>query len=269
MPGGQNSDTWDAPTYDHYADERSRPFFDLLARVGASDPAEIVDLGCGTGSGLAAMARRWPAAHLVGVDSSANMLATARTELEPLDEVSLVRADAQDWAPQTRPDVLVSNALLQWIPDHAQLLARMAGWLAPGGWLAIQVPGNFDAPSHQLLRELAESAQWTDRLGGRLRGTDSVLDAAGYCGILTDAGLAVDAWETTYLHVFTGPDPVLRWTSGTALRPVLAALSEAEAEAFSSQYAELLRTAYAADEAGRVQFPFRRIFAVASRGERP
>ncbi|MDQ4037871.1 MAG: methyltransferase domain-containing protein [Actinomycetota bacterium] len=262
MSGAQSSDAWDALTYNRYLDERSRPFADLIARVGATAPAEVVDLGCGTGSGLADLAQRWPAAHLVGVDSSADMLAAAQTELRPLADVTLVRAQAQAWAPETAVDVLVSNALLQWIPDHARLLARMARWLTPGGWLALQVPGNFEAPSHELLRQLVNSAQWVDRLGGVLRGADSVFDAAGYFRILTVAGLEVDAWETTYLHVLTGPDPVLRWTTGTALRPVLAVLTETEAQEFSNQYAELLRSAYPADEHGRVLFPFRRVFAV-------
>lgn len=265
MPGAEGTDTWDAKTYDRYSDERSRPFFDLLARVGAADAGEVVDLGCGSGAGLAHMARRWTGAHLVGVDSSDDMLTAAETELGRLGSVSLVRAHAETWAPEFACDVVASNALLQWIPDHGGLLTSMAGWLAPGGWLAIQVPGNFDAPSHVLLRELAESPQWTNLLGGVIRGADSVFDAAGYFRILTAAGLSVDAWETSYLHVLTGPDPVLRWTSGTALRPVLAVLDHDEAQDFSAQYAELLRISYPADETGRVLFPFRRIFAVGHR----
>ena len=265
MPGAKSTDTWDAQTYDRYTDERSRPFFDLLARVGATDPAEVVDLGCGTGSGLAEMARRWPSAQLVGVDSSADMLAGVREELPASAGVTLIEAEAQTWVPETEIDVLVSNALLQWIPRHGDLLSRMAGWLAPRGWLAIQVPGNFDAPSHTLLRNLADSPQWTDRLAGVLRGADSVFDTAGYFRILAGAGLSVDAWETTYVHVLSGPDPVLRWMSGTALRPVLAALSDADGTEFSAQYADLLREAYPADRAGRVLFPFRRIFAVGHR----
>lgn len=265
MPGLDNADTWDAQTYVRFGDERGRAFSDLLARVGATEPTQIVDLGCGNGSGIAQMARRWPTAHLVGVDSSADMLAAAATELGPDPAAILIRADAASWAPSTALDVVVSNALLQWIPGHDDLLSRMAGWLGPAGWLAMQVPGNFEAPSHTLLRELAGFPQWTEKLGGVLRGADSVLDAAGYFQILTGAGLIVDTWETTYLHVLTGPDPVLRWTTGTALRPVLAALDTADAETFTGQYATALRAAYPADESGRVLFPFRRVFAVGQR----
>lgn len=265
MPSPENADTWEAQTYGRYADERSRPLLDLLARVMATDPAEVIDLGCGTGTGLSLMRSRWPSAHFVGVDSSEDMLATAYAELGNHADVSLIQAAAQAWTPDSPVDVVICNALLQWIPDHAELLSRMSGWLAPGGWLAVQVPGNFDAPSHNLLRQLADSPRWADTLSGVLRGADSVLDPAGYFRILTDCGLSVDAWETTYLHVLSGPDPVLSWTSGTALRPVLAALSEHDAEEFSRLYAELLSTAYPTDAAGRVLFPFRRIFVVAHR----
>lgn len=263
MSKRDSADSWDARTYERYADERSRPFHDLLARVGAFDPTEVLDLGCGTGSGLSTMAHRWPGAHLVGVDSSLDMLTAAGSELGELADVTLLQAEAQTWSPAAPVDVLVSNALLQWIPDHAELLSRMASWLTPRGWLAMQVPGNFNAPSHALLRRLADDPQWADQLGGVLGGADSVLDAAGYLQILTNAGLTVDAWETTYMHLLSGPDPVLRWTSGTALRPVFAVLSLDEAEDFSGQYADLLRSAYPADDAGRVLFPFRRVFAVA------
>lgn len=263
--GPAGTDTWDAQVYERYADERSRPFHDLLARVGACTPAQVVDLGCGSGSGLLQMCRRWPDARLIGVDSSADMLTAAGALLGSNSRISLVQAEAQSWIPDDAVDVLVSNALQQWIPDHGALLTTMAGWLAPGGWLAIQVPGNFDAPSHVLLRQLVETPQWTERIRGAVRGADSVFDTAGYFRILADTGLSVDAWETTYLHVLTGPDPVLRWTSGTALRPVLAALDDEDAAQFSAEYAALLRAAYPDDETGRVLFPFRRIFAVGHR----
>ncbi|MDQ3715541.1 MAG: methyltransferase domain-containing protein [Actinomycetota bacterium] len=267
MPTPDRSLRWDAPTYDRYADERARPFHDLLARVGASRPHVVVDLGCGTGSGLLTMAHRWPGAQLIGVDSSIDMLAAAEEALSGVHDVRLIHADARTWSPDTAIDVLVSNALLQWIPDHAELVAAMASWLGPDGWLGLQVPGNFDALSHVLLRRLADSPQWIGQLGGALRGADSVLDAAGYLLILWRAGLSVEAWETTYLHVLSGPDPVLRWTSGTALRPVFDVLGDRDAEEFSGQYAELLGTAYPADETDRVLFPFRRIFAVARQEE--
>jgi len=162
-------------------------------------------------------------------------------------------------------DVIISNAALQWVPEHRELLVRWAGGLNPGGWLAFQVPGNFGAPSHVLLRELAGSPRWRERLGGVLR-SDPVSEPAEYVALLAEAGCRVNAWETTYAQILPGDDPVLEWVKGTALRPVLTALGtdSAEAAEFLDDYRALLREAYPAAPYGTV-FPFRRIFVVARR----
>ena len=253
------ADQWDAATYAHFSDERSRPFFDLVGRIRAGSPSVVVDLGCGDGSTTARLRDRWPQAQLIGVDSSPSMLAGAADR-----GIEAVQADAGRWQPDGPVDVLISNAMFQWLPGHPQMLPRMVDWLAPDGWFALQVPGNFDAPSHRLMRELAESPRWADRLAGVLRHTDAVLDAAGYHRVLTAAGLAVDAWETTYLHQLHGPDAVLDWVRGTGLRPVLTALGDNAAE-FETEYAALLREAYPAEADGSVMFAFRRVFAVGHR----
>jgi trans-aconitate 2-methyltransferase len=160
--------------------------------------------------------------------------------------------------------VLVSNAALQWVPTHRQLIGEWAGQLNAGGWLAFQVPANFDAPSHVLMRELAESARWRDRLGGVLRGTLSTAPPLEYLDLLGDAGLDVDAWQTEYVHILQGEDPVLEWVRGTGLRPALAALSDPDAADFSAEYAALLREAYPRRSYGTA-FPFKRTFVVAHR----
>ena len=192
--------------------------------------------------------------------------------------------NVRDWSPPADCDVAVCNATLQWVPGHAALLRHWATRLPAGGWLAIQVPGNFDAPSHVLLRSLADSPRWAPLIGGVLRHEDAVLTPAEYAALLLDAGLDADVWETTYLHRLHGPDPVLEWVRGTALRPVLAALTDARfppgvtssaadfwsergesgtdaATVFEAEYAAALRVAYPATEHGTL-FPFRRIFAV-------
>jgi trans-aconitate 2-methyltransferase len=168
---------------------------------------------------------------------------------------------AQDFD-ATDTDVLVSNAMLQWVPDHEKLLVSWCRQLNPGGRLAFQVPANFDAPSHRLMRELAESPSWRDRLYGVLRGADAVADPARYLDRLTRLELDVDVWQTEYLHVLPGPDPVLEWVRGTGLRPVLAVLSEPDAAAFSAEYAAALREAYPPQPYGTV-FGFTRTFVVA------
>jgi trans-aconitate 2-methyltransferase len=253
---------WDPRQYGRYADERSRPFHDLLARVRATGPGHVVDLGCGDGALTATLAARWPDAHVVGVDSSAEMLATG--DAARAAGVDLRQGRIQDWRPTRPVDVLVSNAALQWVPGHADLLAGFVAALAPGGELAFQVPGNFGAPSHTLLASLRRSPRWRDRLGGAAVRDGAVLEPGEYLDRLVPLGCEVDAWETTYLHLLPGPDPVLEWVRGTALRPVLAALPAAEAGAFEAEYRALLREAYPPGPAGTV-LPFRRIFAVARR----
>jgi trans-aconitate 2-methyltransferase len=255
---------WDPAVYGRWADERARPFTDLLARVDVTDPDLVVDLGCGPGRLTASLAGRWPSARVVGVDSSAEMIAAARS-LDTGDVVARVRfvqADLREWTPDAPVDVLVSNAVLQWVPDHLDLLPAFASWLAPGGVLAVQVPGNFGSPAHLLLRELAASPPWRDRLPQAPRtATPGPVD---YLARLAALGLRVDAWETTYLHVLDGPDPVLDWMRGTGLRPTLAALDDAAQAAFSAEYGERLRAAYPEQPFGTV-LPFRRVFAVAGR----
>ncbi len=262
---------WDPAQYRRYSDERSRPFFELLARVGAAAPRYVVDLGCGPGNLTAALARRWPAAEVVGVDSSVEMLTAA--EAQPRDRqhagggsLTFQLGDVRDFAPARPPEVIICNAVLQWIPGHRNLLPRWAGMLCPGGWLAIQVPGNHDQPSHQILRELAASPRWRESLADVItaRQTD---DPGDYLELLARAGCEVDAWETTYLHVLRGDDPVLEWYKGSGLRPVIAALPPNQADEFLKAYASRLRTAYPPHGYGTM-LPFRRVFVVARIADR-
>jgi trans-aconitate 2-methyltransferase len=253
---------WDVATYRRFSDERARPFVDLVARVPVPSPMTVVDLGCGDGTTTALLADRWPGARVTGLDSSAEMLAAARPVPGRLD---FVRGDVRDWQPDAPVDVVVSNAVLHWVPEHPDLLARWAGVLAPGGVLAVQVPGNFRAPTHALLDAQCRSPRWADRLADAGPRPDTVLEPAEYADLLTAAGLEPDVWETTYLHRLAGADPVLGWVRSTVLRPVLARLPDDEAEAFTAEYADALRTAYPPRPDGRTLLPFRRIFAVATR----
>jgi trans-aconitate 2-methyltransferase len=255
--------SWDPGIYLRHADDRGRPFHDLLARVGASEPATVVDLGCGPGGLTRVLADRWPAAYVLGVDSSAQMIERAVERAVP-GRLEFVLGDVQEWAPEAPLDVIFSNATLQWVPGHADLMTRWVESLAPGGWLAVQMPSNFDAPSHALMRELAESPRWRDQLAGRLRHGDAVEEPATYLDALAGAGCAVDVWQTTYLHVLPGDDAVLDWVTGTGLRPVLDALSPAGAAEFVETYRRELRVAYPRQAYGTV-FPFRRTFVVAQR----
>ncbi|MER7971409.1 trans-aconitate 2-methyltransferase [Streptomyces sp. NPDC005840] len=269
---GMTSPVWDPAQYLRHADHRSRPFTDLLARVPdlPRTPPLIADLGCGPGNVTALLADRWPTARVTGYDSSPEMLDRARAEHEgPTPgggSLAFAPADARTWTPGTPQDLIVSNATLQWVPGHTTRFRDWTGALAPGGVLAFQVPGNFDAPSHRALRDLAATARWRDRLKGVLRHGDAVLTPESYLAELTGLGCTADVWETTYIHLLTGEDPVLDWVRGTGLRPVLTALADDPegSDAFVAEYRAALRLAYPATAHG-TPFPFRRIFAVARR----
>ncbi|MBX6356040.1 MAG: trans-aconitate 2-methyltransferase [Micromonosporaceae bacterium] len=252
---------WDPGLYLRYGDERGRPFADLLARVGATEPRAVVDLGCGPGTLTATLPRRWPRARVEGLDSSPEMVARAR-ELVP--GVRFTAGDVRDWSPAPDVDVVVGNAVLQWVPGHEELLVRWAGQLAAGAWLAFQVPGNFDAPSHRALRAVAADPRWPEALAGAVA-PRTVPDPEQYAQLLIRAGCTVDAWETTYLHLLPVVDathPVLSWMEGTALRPVRQVLAADEWAEFRQRLGERLAQAYPV-AGDLVYFPFRRIFVVA------
>jgi trans-aconitate 2-methyltransferase len=225
----------------------------------------VVDLGCGPGNLTATLADRWPGAQVHGVDNSPDMIAAATSAATAAGtgRLSFTQADIRDWLPGRPVDVFVSNAVLQWVPDHLGLLTRWAGLLAPGGWLAVQLPGNFDQPSHSILTDLASSPRWRPLLAD-VRLNRQAEDPATYLDLLARAGCRVDAWETTYLHVLPGDDPVLEWYKGTGLRPVLAALDSERSAEFTAEYAARARDAYPSAPYGTV-LPFRRVFIVASR----
>lgn len=250
--------TWSPEQYLRFGDERGRPFGELTARLGAETPELVVDLGAGPGTLSALLAARWPGAQVLAVDSSPEMVARA----SGVGAITAQLGDLRSWEPPGPVDVLVSNAALQWVPGHLDLLPRLVGMLAPGGWLGIQVPGNFDEPSHTIRHQLAEEEPYAAHLRDVVHPASH--DAAAYLRALHRLGLQVDAWETTYLHVLHGPDPVFEWVSGTGARPTLHALPETLRPTFETEFRARLREAYPDDGHG-VVLPFRRIFAVAQR----
>ena len=254
---------WDPTQYQKYGDERSRPFVELLARIDATDPSYVVDLGCGPGSLTRMLAERWTGAQVLGVDSSPDMIAEAQQYAIP-NRLAFVEGDIATWRSAQPVDVLVANAALHWVPNHVDLFPRFAAALGPAGVFAFQVPDNFTEPSHMLLLELRSSPRWRDQLGEGADRTAGVERPERYLEALIAAGFDADVWQTEYLHVLPGEDAVLEWVKGTALRPVLSRLEGSDREEFLADYAAALREAYPRQPYGTV-FPFRRTFAVARR----
>jgi trans-aconitate 2-methyltransferase len=274
------SPSWDPDQYQRFAAERARPFHDLVGRIATTAPASVVDLGCGPGPTTALLSDRWPEADVLGIDSSVDMIEAAaayarRGRSSPPSathqRLRFAVGSITDWDPQ-QVDVIVSNAALQWVPDHVSLLTRWAGALGPGGAIAFQVPRSSGMRAGHIFQAVAARPPWRARLEGAANATgprsagSPVRPLDVYIDVLATAGLTVDAWETTYHHLLPGPDPVLEWFAGTGLRPYLDALrSDPAALAdFRAEVGERLRAEYPPHPYGTI-LPFPRIFVVAHR----
>ncbi|HKT05397.1 MAG TPA: methyltransferase domain-containing protein [Rugosimonospora sp.] len=259
--------SWDPEQYLKFADDRGRPFADLLARVAVPDAAQVVDLGCGPGNATATLTARWPKATVLGVDSDPAMVEAAGAAAEP-PRLSFTQGDVRTWAPDGPVDVIVSNAVLQWVPGHTELLPRWVAALSPGGALAFQVPRMSGSLAGQVFSGIAGAPRWRELLSGISAPTVGAVDNGvvrptdEYVTLLAGLGCRVDAWETVYYHVLSGADPVLEWFSSTGLRPFLAALEPDARAEFRDEVADALRAAYPRRSFGTV-LPFRRIFVVA------
>ena len=253
--------SWQSARYMQFAGERTRPAAELASRIPLEQAVEIADLGCGPGNSTAVLRERYPGARLTGIDTAPDMLSKARAS--GLD-AEWVEADAATWTPERPLDILFSNALFQWIDGHAALFPRLMGLVKPGGVVAIQMPQNFAAPSHVLLRETARNDRFRATLEPLLR-TDPVGTAEDYTGLLEPHARSLDIWETTYVQRLTGDDPVLDWVRGTALVPILGALEPDDAADFAAIYGARLRQAYPKRANGVTLFPFKRVFMVATR----
>ncbi len=263
---------WDPDQYGRFAADRGRPFRDLLARVPNDSPRLVVDLGCGPGDLTRTLADRWPEARIIGVDNSAEMLERARAA-DVDSRVEWVRAAVEDWDPASCGgpiEAIVTNATLQWVPTHLRLVQAWVRALPPGGTFAMQVPANFSAPSHRLMREVADRHPRAADLRPGLDRANAVARPETYAALLLDVAPVVDVWSTTYQHVLAAgaadqgaAHPVLEWVRGTGLRPVLGVLTQVtERAAFLADYEQALEEAYPRRPSG-VLFPFSRIFAVA------
>jgi len=254
---------WDAGQYLKFSDQRGRPFADLLGQVRRERAYSIVDLGCGAGNLTRTLCERWPMASIVGVDSSPQMLEQTRQFTLP-GRLDFVAGDIAHWQPAAPVDLVVSNAALQWIDDHDRLLTRLAAMLAPNGTLAVQMPNRFENASQLAIEAASADPRWSAELKGVGLHRKSVLPANWYVNKLHALGFAVNAWETTYIHVLHGDNPALQWLKGTALRPLLDRLAETQKVAFLENLGQRLVQLYP-PQGDVTLFPMPRLFFVAER----
>jgi len=250
---------WNPAQYLRYGSERLRPAMDLMAHVNFESPETVYDLGCGTGTITGILKERWPEARVTGVDSSASMLERTR-DVET--GVYWQHSDLNEWHPESPADVVYSNAALHWLNDHEQLFPRIMDVVKPGGVLAVQMPENFAAPSHTSIADTVREGPWSERLAPFQR-EYPVAEPSFYYDLISQMSSSIDMWETTYMHILEGEDPVVEWTKGTMLRPLLDNLNNEEKAAFLKSYTEKVSKAYPQSANGKTVLPFKRLFIVA------
>jgi trans-aconitate 2-methyltransferase len=260
--------TWSAEQYVTFEDERTRPVRDLLAALPSMDVRTAVDIGCGPGNSTELLAARFPAADVSGIDSSADMIAAARQRLPKLRFDLL---DIEGWIGLSSGsgagpfDVILANAVLQWVPNHATLFAELAAKLTQGGRLAVQMPDNLDQPAHRLMREIALQGPWSEKLVASVAARLPIAPADWYYSLLRSIGCKAEVWRTTYYHPLSGPGAVVEWFKGSGLRPFIEPLDSAERVDFLARYQAAVASAYPVMANGGVLLPFPRLFIVAIR----
>jgi trans-aconitate 2-methyltransferase len=250
---------WNADQYGKFIDERTRPAIELLSRVDLTEPVYIYDLGCGPGNSTVLLKGRWPDAHVVGIDNSESMLASARKDYP---DIEFLAQDIAAWSPNKPADIIFSNAAFQWLPDHEKLLPQLASHLKPGGVLAMQMPHNQERPTHTSMRAVALEHNWSVDLR-RVQQIQPILDARIYYDVLNPYMHDIDIWETEYFHIMDSVDAIVEWFKGTGLRPFLEALGKDEQQEFLNRYAARLKAHFKPQTDGKVLLPFPRLFLVA------
>jgi trans-aconitate 2-methyltransferase len=254
--------SWDPQQYLKFERERTQPSIDLAARIDVPSPRRIIDLGCGPGNSTAVLHRRWPEAEITGLDSDREMLRAARRDYP---RHYWLQQDAASWESCGGYDIVFSNALLQWLPDHAAIIGRWFQAVEPGGALAVQIPVNFKSPIHQHILEVADDTRWQTELASAKRALYAQ-EPGNYYDILSPLTDRIDLWSTEYIHILPRAEDIIQWMRGTGLRPFLAALrNDDDRKRFETEVLARVKKSYSPQADGRVLFPFRRLFFIAYR----
>lgn len=270
--------SWSAKQYVAFEDERTRPVRDLLAALPQIQARSVIDLGCGPGNSTEMLAAQFPVAEISGIDSSPDMIEAAQRRLP---RVRFRVLDIDTWCSEDRGanarrsnaqpgfgafGVILANAVLQWLPNHAQLLPLLVGKLASGGALAVQMPDNLEEPAHRLMRETAAAEPWSAKLAAAAAARPPLASADWYYELLRPLCAKVDIWRTTYYHSLPGgAGAVVEWFKGSGLRPFLEPLGHEERAAYLERYTAALARAFPTFADGSVLLPFPRLFLVAIR----
>lgn len=253
---------WNPALYSRFEDERTRPARELLARVPLGRAQRVVDLGCGPGNSTELLVQRYPDAEVVGVDNSPAMLESAR---QRLPGVRFELADIAAWQPAQAPDLIYANAVLQWVPGHETLFPRLLSLLAPGGVLAVQMPDNWDEPTHAAMRDVARLPAFAAAIGDPAKLRIGRLPLTAYYDLLARDAQEVDAWHTVYQHRMDSPAAIVEWVSATGLKPFVAPLDAQQRAAYLAEYERRIAAAYPVRADGRLLLAFPRLFVVARR----
>lgn len=256
---GEMTVAWDPQLYLKFDRERTQPSIDLAARVEIAEPRKVIDLGCGPGNSTAVLQARWPTAEITGLDSDDEMLRAARRDYP---QHYWLQQDAATWKSRGEYDVVFSNAMLQWLPNHAQAIENWFAAVAPGGALAVQVPAHLRSAVHNHILEVVSEPMWRERTSDAAHAINSA-EAGYFYDILSGLSQRIDLWVTEYCHVLDGPEEIINWMRGTGLRPYLNVLSPGEQQRFEAELLERVAVSYPRQQDGKVLFPFRRLFFIA------
>ena len=253
---------WNAGQYLKFEDERTRPATDLLRRIPLAKIRTAADIGCGPGNSTELIVERYPNARVLGLDNSPSMLAKAR---ERLPRATFEEVDIATWQPDERYDLIFANAVLQWLPDHPSLLARLVSFLDTGGCLAVQMPNNLNEPSHRLMEKVSREGPWAGKLASASQAREEIGSFEDYYSWLQRTGCSVDIWQTTYVHPLADEGAITEWFKSTGLKPYLDPLSPTEQSEYLDRYRAEIEKAYPAQQDGKVLLRFPRLFFVAQR----
>lgn len=250
---------WNPDLYMQFRSERTQPSVDLIARINAVEPKSIIDMGCGPGNSTQVLVSRWPKAQITGLDSSSAMIKKAKQDYP--DQEWIV-ADALTYEPENAYDIVFSNAAVQWMPDHAELLNRFHGMLSNNGIIAVQVPLFWDMPLGRIINGVAKDGRWNTRTEG-VSDLFTIHDYSFYYDHLSALFNSIEMWETQYFHVLNSHSSILEMMRSTGLRPYLDRLdNESEIEQFEKEVINGVENTYLKQKNGKVLLPFRRLFFI-------